>query len=124
MGSNIALFDPVRSIAFGSILGTFVPFGFSTTPTIAAPLGHPTRILHFINDTNGSYMLSTDGVTDMVPLIGDSFNLYDLTSDEDENETLRMAKGTQIYIRFIVAPSSVAGTSNAVYLACMYGKGE
>jgi hypothetical protein len=111
MGSNIALFDAVRSVAYGSITASYTSLG--------TPFGHAMRLLHFINDTNGDMMISFDGVTDQVPVIANTFNLYDFTSDEDENETFRVAEGTQIYIKYLTAPST--GT---FYLACMYGKGE
>lgn len=116
MASNIALFDTVRQVAIASITASYTPLGI--------PFGFAMRLLHFVNDTNGSYMLTTDPLRDMVPLIGDAFNLYDVTSDEDSNDMFRMAKGTQWYIKSVVAPTIVAGTSNAVYLACIYGKGE
>lgn len=116
MGSYKALFDEVRTIAIADIAATYAPLGI--------PLSFPIRILHFINDTNGSYMLSTDGVTDMIPLVGSSFNLYDLTTNEDANEMLRERNGTQWYIRYLIQPTSSGTLTNAVYLSCMYGEGE
>lgn len=82
------------------------------------------RVLHFVNDSNGIYMFSFDGITDNFPLVGNSFNLYDLTSDEDSNEEFRYESGTQLWIKFLVAPTIQTSSSNAVYCVAVYGKGE
>ena len=116
MGSNIVRFDAVRTDPIASITASYTKFGSAFT--------HPMRVLHFINDTNGTYMISFDGVTDNVPLLAESFSLYDLTSDQDENESFRYEKGTQLWIKYLVAPTTVAGTTNAVYCVAVYGKGE
>jgi len=110
MGSNIALFNPNVSVAFGSITASY---------TLLTTFAHAIRLIHFINDTDGIMMISTDGVTDMVVVIGDSFSLYDLTSDQDANESFRLANNTQIYIRYITAP-----TMGNFYINAVYGKGE
>lgn len=116
MASNMLLFDVVRSLPIASISGTYAKLG--------SAFGHPMRILHFINDSNGTYMLSRNGIDDHVPLVGDSFSLYDGTSDEDQNEMARFEKGQQWWIKSLIAPTVIATTTNTVYLACMYGRGE
>jgi len=116
MTSNIVRFDAVRSVASVDITGSYTPLG--------TPFTHSMRVLHFINDTNGTYMISFDGTTDNVPILADGFSLYDLTSDQDGNESFRYEKGTQIYIKSLVAPTVIAGTSNTFYLVAVYGKGE
>jgi hypothetical protein len=116
MGSNIVRFDAVRSVPIASITASYTPFG--------SAFGHAMRVLHFINDTNGTYMFSFDGVTDNFPILAESFSLYDLTSDEDSNESLRYQSGSQLYIRTLTTPSSVAGTTNTMYAVAIYGKGE
>lgn len=114
--SNIVRFDAVRTIAFGSIGAMYTPLGI--------PFAHAMRVLHFINDTNGTYMISFDGVTDNVPILSEGFSLYDLTSDQDNGESFRYQNGTQLYIKYLIAPTAVAGTSNAFYAVAIYGKGE
>ncbi len=116
MSSNIVRFDAVRSALYSSITGSYTKFGL--------PLAHAMRVLHFINDTNGTYMISFDGVTDNVPVLGAAFSLYDLTSDQDQNESFRYENGTQLWIKYIVAPTLVAGNSNTFYGVAIYGKGE
>lgn len=114
--SNIVRFDAVRSVDYDSITDEYTPLG-----TI---FGHAMRVLHFVNDTNGTYMLSFDGTTDNFPLLNESFTLYDLTSDQDENESFRYEKGTQLYIKWLVQPTLLANSSNTVYAVAVYGKGE
>lgn len=114
MTSNIVRFDPIRSIAFASVTSGYTALGTAFT--------HSMRVLHFVNDTNGNVMISFDGVTDNVVLLAESFSLYDLTSDQDENESFRYQKGTQIYVKYLTAPTGPA--TGAVYLISVYGKGE
>ena len=68
---NLVRIDPVRSIAMASITGSYQPLGSS--------FDHAMRIVHFINNTNGDMMISFDGTTDNVPLLAESFALYDFT---------------------------------------------
>jgi hypothetical protein len=114
MGSNIVRFDAVRSVPLASITSSYTPIG--------APLGHAMRVLHFINNTNGDMMVSFDGTTDNVPVLAEGFSLYDLTSDQDTNESFRYQIGTQLYVKYITAPTLPA--DGAFYLVAVYGKGE
>jgi hypothetical protein len=117
MTANIVRFDNVRSAAIASITASYTKFG--------SLFGHSMRVLHFINDSNGTYMFSFDGVNDNFPLVGTSFNLYDLTSDQDDNESFRYEKNTQLWIKYLIAPTSSAGAmTDTVYGVAVYGKGE
>lgn len=109
--SNIVRFDAVRSATSGTITNAYTPLGI--------PFEHAMRVLHFINDTDGDMMISFDGFTDNVPILADSFSLYDLTSDQDVDERFRYLNGTQIYIKYLSAP-----TTGTFYLVSIYGKGE
>lgn len=119
MPSNIVRFDKVRGVAFGDITSGYVPLGFLATPSTPAPFTHAMRVLHFINGTNADVMISFDGVNDNIPVLANTFSLYDLTSDEDFDERFRYQNGTQIYIKYLSAPST--GT---FYLVAVYGRGE
>jgi len=116
MGSNIVRFDTVRSVAIASITASYTKFD--------VPFGHAMRLLHFINDSNGIYMFSFDGSTDNFPLLAESFSLYDLTSDQDTNESFRYEIGSQLWIKYLSAPTVLAASTNKVYVAAVYGKGE
>ncbi len=114
--SNIVRFDSVRSLDFASVGAAYTKLG--------TPFTHAMRVLHFINDTNGTYMVSFDGVNDNVPILSSGFSLYDLTSDQDAGESFRYQNATQLFVKYLVAPTSIAGTSNAFYCVAIYGKGE
>lgn len=117
MTANIAQFDTVRTAAIASITSAYTRLG--------SIFGHSMRILHFTNDSNGTYMISTDGVNDMVPLIGNTFDLYDITSDQSTNESFKYPANTQIWIKYLIAPTSTSGVqTDTVYLTCLYGRGE
>jgi hypothetical protein len=121
MGSNIVRFDPIRAMASASITTSYQPIGFLSAPSTPAPFQHAMRVLHFINGTNGDVLISFDGVTDNAIALANTFDLYDLTSDEDTNESFRYQLGTQVYIRYVSAPGS---PTNTFYLVAIYGKGE
>lgn len=85
------------------------------------------RLLDFTNDSNGSYMFSFDGTTDNFPLLSDDFTLYDLTSDQDGNESFRYESGTQLWIKALILPIATSGAgalTDTIYAAAVYGKGE
>lgn len=69
-------------------------------------------------------MFSFDGVTDNFPLLADTFTLYDLTSDQDANESFRYEIGSQLWIKYLIAPTSASGQTNTIYGVSVYGKGE
>ena len=48
--------------------------------------------------------------------------IYDLTSDEDANESFRMSTNTQAYVKYLSAPTMP--DDGAFYLACVFGLGE
>jgi hypothetical protein len=109
--SNIVRFDAWRTIAFTSIGASYAPLG--------TRLGHAMRVLHFVNNTDGDVAISFDGITDNVFVPSDSFSVYDLTSDQDSTESFRYEVGTQLYIKYMSAP-----TSGSFYCMAIYGKGE
>jgi len=112
--ANIVRFSPVRQVALASLTNSYQVLG--------VPLDHAMRVLHFINNTNGDLMISFDGTTDNFALLAESFALYDLTSNQDITEKFRYEKGTQLYVKYITAPTLPA--TGAVYLVAIYGKGE
>ena len=130
MTSNIVRFDEIRAMAgtgapgAGVVSATYQPIGFYTSQTVAAPFTHAMRLVHFINDTNGAMMISFDGTTDNVMVPPNTFSLYDLTNNQDANESFRYQKGTQLYVKYLSAPTVVAGSTNDIYMVTVYGKGE
>lgn len=111
MSSNIVRVDEWREVAFGAITGSYLPFG--------TRFSHAMRVLHFINQTDGDIAISFDGTTNNIPVFAGTFSLYDLTSDQDANESFRYEKGTQLYIKSLSSP-----TSGTFYCVAIFGKGE
>lgn len=109
--SNIVRFDAVRSLGFASITSSYTALG--------GPFDHAMRVLHFINGTDGDVMISFDGVNDNIPILADTFSLYDLTSDQDSNEHFRYQKGSQLLVKYLTAP-----TRGTIYVVAVYGKDE
>lgn len=116
MSSNIVRFNAIINVARSAVTGSYTTFG--------SAFAHAMRVLHFTNDSNATFMLSFDGSTDNIILLPDGFVLYDLTSDQDSNETFRYEKGSQLWIKALEAGSDVVGQTNAVYCSLVYGKGE
>ncbi len=112
MPSQIVHADALRSVSFGSITNSYTALGTA--------FAHPVRIIRIINNTNADMFFSFDGSTDNLFLPANSFVLYDVTTNREDNVVYFVfAVGTQIFIKYSSAPSS--GT---VYVECLYGQGE
>jgi len=64
-------------------------------------------------------MISFDGINDNIPVVANTFSLYDLTAQEDTNEMFRYQVGSQLQIKYVTAP-----TTGTFYVVAIYGKGE
>lgn len=102
------LFEPVRSLAYTSITGSYVAIG--------TPLLHPARQIFIQNDTDVTLMFSLDGVNNHFPLPTYGFILLDITSNKTTDSGFYIAQGTQFYVKEVGTPS--LGT---VYVSAMYG---
>lgn len=107
----VAKFEVLRSLAFGSISGTYAALG--------TPLEKRARLVKISNSTDAPILVSVNGVDDhdYVPAMG--FVLYDIQSNQNhvhEDEYL-FAIGTQFSIKQVSAP-----TSGSVYLTTLYGE--
>lgn len=101
--------EPIRSIAFGSISGTYAAIGTA--------LPNPSRLIRIINTTNADVLISTDGTTnnDIIPAGG--FVLYDIMSNKSDSAGLFVLdQGSRIYVK----QASGAPTSGNVYLVSIY----
>lgn len=111
MPSQIVRADNLRSVAHGSISGSYVALG--------SKFAHPMRILHFVNQTDGDLIISFDGIADNLFIPAGSFVLYDFCANEDPSLPFYVSNNTQIYVKQSSAPSS-----GSVYLMAFYGLGE
>lgn len=101
--------EPQRSIAFGSISGTYTGIG--------TPYNHPVRLYMLQNFTDAQLQFSWDGVNDHFPLgVGGSM-IIDITSNKSSTGGIfAAAEGDRTYVKTIDAP-----TSGSVYLTIFYG---
>lgn len=111
MSCDRARFDAWRSVGFAAITNSYTALG--------TPLGHEMRLLHFINGTDKDMAISFDGTTNNIPVLAGAAYVYDVTSNEDANEHFRYQRYTQLYIKYLEAP-----TSGTFYVTAVYGKGE
>ena len=111
MPAKKVYFDTLRSLAFGSISGTYAAVG--TPFTVEA------RIICFTNKTQGDMILSTDSTNadGQIFLPAGAFKLYDLTANlvPGKDDNFVIAKGTQFYVKQVTAP-----VSGAVYIEDVY----
>ena len=111
MASIIVSVDAYRSLAFGSISGSYAAIG--------TPFAHPMRIVKIINTCNTDMSISFDGTTDNDYIPAGSFSLYDLSTNEVEQAGWFFRTGTQVYVKQISAPAS-----GSVIVISLYGQGE
>lgn len=111
MSAKKVYFDTLRSLAFGSISGTYAAVG--TALTVQA------RIVCITNKTQGDMIFSTDNTNASGQLIvpAGSFKLFDLTANliPGKDDSFVLAEGTQFYVKQVTAP-----TSGSVYIEVVY----
>ena len=100
--------DPIRSLAFGSISGTYAQVGGVFT--------RPIRLVCFTNNTDGDMFFSTDGSTNMLFVPAGSFKLFDLNTNQTQAFSFSwpFPVNTQIWVKQSTMPSK--GT---VYVECL-----
>jgi|SRR5271166_1968369 len=110
MPSQVVRVDALRTLAFGSISGTYAALG--------TPFAHQMRLVKLTNNTNADLTFSFDAVTDNLIVPSGSFTLFDLTTNHTiPDTTFVFQNGTQFYVKG--APSL-----GSVYLEAIYGQGE
>jgi hypothetical protein len=109
--TNQAKVDTLRTLAFGSITGSYVAVG--------SPLTFPARIICFTNTTNEDVTFSMDGSTDQLIVPAGSFKLFDVTTNHRpvNQDDFCFTVGTQWYVKYVSAPSS-----GAIYLEVVYAQ--
>lgn len=102
----VAHFDTLRSLAFGSISGSYAALGSALTTNA--------RVFKLTNGTDGDLFASLDGVNNQMFLPAGSFTLYDLSTNSPPiavTDNLVLAIGTQFSVKQSTAP-----TSGSIYL--------
>lgn len=91
MYSNRAQFDTIRSVAAGSITGSFVALG----PALASP----GVAFNCLNQTNGDVQVSFDGTNTHLTLPANSYQVWDVRTNSPALNEYVLAGGTQFYVK-------------------------
>lgn len=108
---SCAELEPLRSLAFGSISGTYAAVGTESL--------HPTRLICITNNTEGDMIFSRDTSISAgeVFVAAGAFKLFDIQSNLNVNkeDSYVFRKGTQWYVKQAEAP-----VSGSVYIEMIY----
>jgi len=105
------LFEPARSLAFGSVGAAYMGIGTA--------FDKPIRLIILQNLTDEVIWLSFDGIEDHIPLASISYIILDVTANKATEEGWFIGEGTRVYAKKL----SGAPSSGAVYVSACYGKG-
>ncbi len=100
--------DPLRSLAFGSISGTYAAVGTAFTS--------PMRIMIAQNFTDSLMTFSFDGVNDHFVLPANGQMILDVSSDEFQQNGFLIAIGTHMMVKG-------TATLGSVYISAFYARG-
>ncbi len=98
--ANVARFDAIRSLGFGSISGSYANVGAATTK--------PWRGVCFTNNTQGDMYFTSNTSEDQVFVKAGSFKLWDIQSNMNSrlDDQYVIAAGTQWSVKEITSPIS------------------
>lgn len=106
--AQIVRFETLRSLAFGSISGTYAAVG--------TPLIHSARVIVIDNTTDADVFISFDGINNQIIIIAHSGKIIDFSSNRTEPVgVLELPSNTTVYVKQVSAPSS-----GSVYVTSMY----
>jgi hypothetical protein len=103
-------YEPLRSIAFGSIEVGYEPVGL--------PFANPVRILKVTNLTDENIIVSLNGIDDHDVVAANGFFLYDYSSNKSSAAgLLEQPQGDRIYVR---SETSTLPTIGKLYVTVVY----
>lgn len=103
------LFEPQRSLAFGSIGAGYMGVGTA--------VDHPIRQFIIQNLTDATVQFSFDGINDHFPLPAGGLFIDDITSNKAVSNGFYLAEGDRLYVKQLGVP-----TTGAVYFSVVYGR--
>ncbi len=104
-----ARYDDLRSLAFGSITGTYAGVG--------APFANPVRILKVFNTSDQGILVSFNGINDKDFVASGSGYVYDYASNKiGPVEQLEQPAGDRFYVK----SAGSNPTLGAVYVTVIY----
>lgn len=112
MFTNKAEVDALRTLAFGSISGTYTAVG--------GPFGYQARIICFTNLTDANVLFTTDVTKDEVIVAAGGFKLFDVTINHRpvNQDDFCFGIGTQWYVK----QETTGPSSGSVYIEVVYAQ--
>lgn len=101
--------EPLRSLAFGSISGTYAGIG--------TVFEHPIRLIYVQNLTDKTLVFSFDGINDHFKLPEQGFLLLDVSSNKTQQGGWFIAEGQRIYVK----DDGVAASAGEALVSAFYG---
>jgi hypothetical protein len=106
-----ARYEPLRSVLFSGISGTYVGVG--------VPFESPARIIKVTNFTNKNILVSLNGIEDHDIVAANGFFLYDYCSNKSSaGGLLEQPQGDRMYIKAEAADN--LPTIGTVYITVVY----
>ena len=105
----LARFEDLRSLAFGSISGTYALVGTATN--------NPVRLIDIDNTTDANLIISFNGIDDKIFVAANGFKIYDFASNKsNQGGSLDLPAFTLFYVK----QESSAPTTGNVYIGICY----
>lgn len=111
MGAQFSIrlrYEPGRSLAFGSITGTYAGVGTA--------VAHPIRQYIIQNLTDATVWFSLDGVNDHFPLPANGLLINDIATNQTFGQGFFLSEGDRLYVKQLGTP-----TTGSVYFSVAYG---
>ena len=105
-----AIFETIRTVAFGAIGAAFAAVG--------AAFGGPVRLIGLSNLTNQDLEFSDDGVNVKVILPAGAGKVFDISTNRTNQENFFLSQGDFAYIRH----AGVAPASGSCYIEVIRGE--
>lgn len=105
---NRLAFEPERTLAFGSISGTYAKVGTA--------FSNPIRIIVLQNQTDVAVTFSLDGTNDTITLQSKIAFTFDVSANSSTQNSFNISQGTQVWVK------GSPGSGN-VYVSAFYATG-
>lgn len=96
---TIAIFESLRSIAFGSITANYTAVGGATQS--------PVHAFRICNGTNADMLISLDGSTNHIRVPANAFVLWDISTNRiNPPGQFHIPENIYFYVKYVSAPTS------------------
>lgn len=104
-----AKFEPLRSVAFGSISGTYTAIG--------TPIGDAAHAIFIDNLTDANMFISLDGINNHIVVAANSGRVIDISTNRiGPVENLQLPQNITFYVKQVTGAPSLG----SIYVGVMY----